>query len=230
MIVSVHLADVELPQLPGILRGRPDPGTIAGLKYAEPVLSLPLRDRRFARPARPRAGLIAAWDDDSALDDFLTGHPLAKRFEAGWHVRLEPLRLFGFWPGMPDLPKRVDGADDQEPVAVLTLGRPRLRRIVPFLRASAPAEQEAATHPAALASTALARPPRLVATFSLWRSAAEMREYATAADGPHRAAVSADRAGPFHHDSAFVRFRPYASRGSWGGRDPLAGPQAVASG
>jgi hypothetical protein len=221
MIVSVHLTDADLPRLPRFMRDRPDPAAIAGLTYAEPVLSLPLRDRRFP-PPRPRAGLIAAWDDDSALDDFLSGHRVAGRFEAGWHVRLEPLRTFGFWPGMPDLPKRVDGADDQEPVAVLTLGRPRLRRVLPFLRASAPAERAAVGHPAMLASTALARPPRLVSTFSLWRSAAEMREYATSADGPHHAAVRADRDGPFHHDSAFVRFRPYASHGSWDGRDPLA--------
>jgi len=222
MIVSVHLVDADLPQLPRMLRDRPDPTKIRGLTYAEPVLSLPLRDRRFPRPVRPRFGLIAAWDGDRALDEFLSADPLASRFEAGWHVRLEPLRTFGFWPGMPDLPKLVDKADEQEPVAVLTLGRPRLRRAVPFLRTSAPAERGAVTHPAMLASTALARLPRLVSTFSLWRSAAEMREYATAEQGPHRAAVKADRAGPFHHDSAFVRFRPYASQGSWGDGDPLA--------
>ena len=49
-----------------------------------------------------------------------------------------------------------------------------------------------------------------------------MRKYAISADGTHRAAMAADRAQPFHHESAFVRFRPYASRGSWDGRDPLA--------
>lgn len=147
---------------------------------------------------------------------------LAKRFAGGWHVRLEPVRLYGFWPGMPALPKREQPVDGEEPVAVLTLGRPRLARVGPFLRASGPAEHAAVGHPAVLASTALAKPPRLVSTFSLWRSAAEMRAYAAAKDGPHQAAVRADRDGPFHHDSAFVRFRPYASQGSWGGRDPLA--------
>ena len=105
---------------------------------------------------------------------------------------------------------------------MLTLGRPRLGRAVPFLRTSAPAERAAAGNPAVLASTALARPMRFVSTFSLWRSAAARREYAHSGDGAHQAAVRADRARPFHHESAFVRFRPYASRGSWGGRDPLA--------
>lgn len=50
-----------------------------------------------------------------------------------------------------------------------------------------------------------------------------MREFAFGKDGAHQAAVSADRALPFHHESAFIRFRPYASQGSWDGRDPLAG-------
>ena len=124
---------------------------------------------------------------------------------------------------MPGLPAQALPVDDEEPVAVLTLGRLRLRRIAAFRRSAAPAEREAIDDPALLAGTGLARPPRLVATFSLWRSAAAMREYATGGGGNHRAAVQAHAAQPFHHESAFVRFRPYASRGSWGGRDPLAG-------
>jgi hypothetical protein len=107
-------------------------------------------------------------------------------------------------------------------VAVLTIGHLRLGRAAPFLRSSAPAERGAVRNPAVLASTALARPPHLVSTFSLWRSAAAMRDYAHDSTGTHQAAVRADRAKPFHHESAFIRFRPYASQGSWDGRDPLA--------
>jgi hypothetical protein len=74
------------------------------------------------------------------------------------------------------------------------------------------------------ASIGFARPalPRLVSTFSIWRSAAAMRAYAFDSAGSHQAAVQADRARPFHHESAFVRFRPYASEGSRDGRNPLA--------
>ena len=73
-----------------------------------------------------------------------------------------------------------------------------------------------------LSTAALARPPHLVSTFSLWRSAAEMREYAVRDGGPHSAAVRTDRERGFHRESAFIRFRPYASQGTWEGRDPLA--------
>ena len=114
--------------------------------------------------------------------------------------------------------------EDDEPVVALTLGRLRFLRTRPFLRSGAPAERDAVADPAMVASTGFARPalPRLVSTFSIWRSAAAMREYAFGSAGSHQAAVRADRARPFHHESAFVRFRPLASHGSWDGRDPLA--------
>jgi hypothetical protein len=222
MIVSVHLAEVGWRRAPGLLRRRPSPADVPGMTYAEPALGTPLRDGPVPRPGPGRFALIAAWDDEGALDAFLADHPLAERLAGGWHVRLEPVRLYGSWAGMPGLPTRESRVDDEEPVAVLTLGRPRLGRAVPFLRTSAPAEKAAAGNPAVLASTALARPPHFVSTFSLWRTAAAMREYAHSGDGAHQAAVKADRARPFHHESAFVRFRPYASEGSWDGKDPLA--------
>jgi hypothetical protein len=222
VIVSVHLAEVGWRRAPGMLRERPRPGDVSGLTYAEPVLSTPLRSGPVPKPGPGRAGLIAAWEDDAALDRFLAEHPVAARFAEGWHVRLEPLRVYGSWSRMPGLPTREKPVANDEPVAVLTLGHTKLHRGIPFLRASAPAERAAVGDPAVLASTAFARPPRFVSTFSLWRSAAAMRDYAHSTDGPHRAAVRADRAKPFHREAAFIRFRPYASQGIWAGRDPLA--------
>jgi len=50
-----------------------------------------------------------------------------------------------------------------------------------------------------------------------------MRDYALGRPDPaHLNAIKRDRANTFHHQEAFVRFRPYASSGSWGGADPLA--------
>ena len=92
----------------------------------------------------------------------------------------------------------------------------------PFLRAAARAEGDALEAPGLLAKTGFGRLPRLVSTFTVWRSAAQMRDFSYRAGGAHQAAIAADRAHPFHFSSAFIRFRPYASSGSWGGADPLA--------
>lgn len=230
MIVSVHLADVGRYAALGVLRRRPDPAEVPGLRYAEIAIAAPLGGGLLPRPQLGRVGLIAAWNDDRALDDFLTSHPLAERLADGWHVRLEPLRASGAWLALPDLPKNERPVDEDEPVAVLTLGRLRFRRTAPFLRTSAAAEEQAVADTALLASTGLARPPRLVATFSLWRTAAAMRAYAYGQTGPaHLAAIQAHRARPFHHESLFARFRPYAAQGTWDGRDPLATEAATAT-
>ena len=224
MIVSVHLADVGKRSAFGLSPKKLGLATVPGLRYADITITAPLSSQLLPRPNLGRIGLIAAWDDDQALDDFLARHPLALRLAHGWRVRLQPTHIFGAWPPLSGLPIEEEPMDEDEPVAVLTLGRLRLTRTVRFLRASAAAEGLAVGDPALLASTGLARPPGLVATFSLWRSVAEMRAYARGSNDPaHLAAARAQAARPFHHESAFLRFRPYRAEGSWDGREPLSG-------
>jgi hypothetical protein len=222
VILSMHIADVGTRAL-AFLRAQPRAGTVAGLRYAEAMLAADLTGRLLPSPHAGRVGLLAAWDDDAALERFAADAPLARMLAAGWHVRLHPLRAFGSWRELAELPVRAEPHDPAAPVAVLTLGRLRLGRLLPFLGASARAEGDAVRHPAMLAGTALARPPRLVCTFSVWRSAQAMREYAQGDPrAGHPRAVQAHLRRPFHHESVFVRLRPYASSGAWDGRDPLA--------
>lgn len=229
MIVSVHIADVGPLRALSMLRRKLEPTAVSGLKYAELTIAAPLRTGRIVAPQPGRVGLIAAWTDDAALDEFQTQNPLSEMLVSGWHVRLDPLRAWGAWSGLPDLPRQKREVGDG-PVAVLTLGRPRLSRLRSFLATSAGAEREARVHPALLAETALARPPRLVATFSLWRTASEMRQYAVGeAPGNHLQAIQAHKRRPFHHESVFVRFRPYAAQGNWDGRNPLPDAANVAA-
>lgn len=223
MIASVHIAEVGPREAAGVLLRPPRPNAVPGLSYAETLTTAALGEPLLPPKQLRRVGMMAAWENDEAFEQFCRSHPLGRRFSGGWQVRLQPLRVAGSWAGMSGLPVRALAVDDREPVAILTLGRLRLLRTGAFRRSAAPAEGEAIENPALLAGTGLARPPRLVATFSLWRSAAEMRDYATGEGGAHRAAVQAHHARPFHHESAFLRFRPYASRGEWDGRDPLAG-------
>src|ERR1044072_8385670 len=172
MIVSVHLADVGALKVQRLLFQRLDPARIPGMTYAEPTMTGPL-GQRPPRPQHGRIGLIAAWDDDAAIDRFLDTHPFGKQLAGGWHTRLEPRRCFGSWTGMPGLPTKELPMDDDQPAAARTLGRLRGLRIRPLLKASAPAERDAVGTPAVAAITGLTRParPRLVSTFSVWRSA-----------------------------------------------------------
>ena len=82
---------------------------------------------------------------------------------------------------------------------------------------------EAALHaaPGVLAAVGIGEAPvGLQATFSLWHSTEEMEAFAVA-PGPHRDAARRARAEGWFAEDLFARFRPYASTGTWGGRDPL---------
>lgn len=226
MIFSVDITDVGTKQGLRLLARRPRPAEVDGLRYAETVFTAPL-GTRVPAPDFGTVALLAAWDDEEALEAF-GSHPVARQLVSGWQVRMAPLRVSGSWPGLDGLPDRQLPVEDEEPVVVLTLGRLMPWRLRPFLRASAPAETDVLAEPGLLASTGFARLPNLVSTFSIWSTAAAMRSYAYRQGGSHRSAVAGDRVRPFHRHSAFIRFRPYASRGQWAGRDPLAAAAVTA--
>jgi len=223
VIASVHVADVGARRAPEVLFKAPKPKAVAGLRHANAGLTAPLSRRVLPSPSFGRVGLVAFWDDGEALDRFLADHPVAERLAGGWHVRLEPLRAFGSWPGLSDGIPTARVVDHDGPAAVLTLGRLRLTQAVRFFRTSAKAEGEVVDAPGLTWATGLARPP-FVSTCSLWESSDALSAYAYEhRDQAHPAAIAADRAKPFHRQSAFIRFRPYQSEGHLDGKNPLAG-------
>lgn len=228
MIASIHLADVGVGKGLRLLRSHPSASSTPGLRYAATMAASPLSERRLPRPSPARVALFAAWEDEAALERFLAEDPLAEALEHGWRALLQPMHVFGAWTPLGEIVGAEPPMAEEEPAAVLTLGRLRVSQAVRFLRAGAAAERLAVADPSLLRGTGLARPPTLVATFSLWRSVGAMRAYASGSHGTaHRDAVGAHRARPFHRESAFLRFRPYRSRGSWDGGDPLSEARAM---
>jgi hypothetical protein len=220
MIASVHIADIGPRAAIGLLRRTPRPATTPGLRHAHLALAAPLSGRVLPSPQLGRVGLVAFWDDSDALDQFVETSPIATALADGWHARLEPLRAFGTWPGLPaDVPVERNVEHDG-PAVVLTLGRLRFSQALRFMRASAKASGRAVDAPGKTWGTALARPPFL-ATCTMWESTRALSTYAYGqADPAHPGAMAEDRREPFHHQSAFIRFRPAAVSGGLGGRNP----------
>jgi hypothetical protein len=219
VIVSVHVAEVGPRRARRLLRANVDRRTAPGVVYGVVTTTARLGSGLPPRLTLGRVGFVGVWDGDEALDAFVAEHALARDLASGWHVRLRPSHVFGQWV---DVPEAADEASeplgDDERAATLTTGHTRLRRAVPFLRAGARAEKQAIADPDLIAAVGIARPPRLVGTFSLWRTLAAMRGYARGdGDERHRDASRAHAARPFHHDSAFIRCRPYAAAGVWDG-------------
>jgi hypothetical protein len=221
MIASVHIANVGTGVALSLVRKAPEPSDVKGLRNAEVAVCAPLSASILGRPDFGRVALIAFWDADADIDRFVDHHPVAARLAGGWHVRLEPLRAHGSWPGLPDDTPTTRAVDHEGPVAALTMGRLRVTQAVRFLRASAKAEARALGAPGLVWATGLARPP-FVSTCSLWESTRALSTYAYGnAEPAHPRAIAEGERKPFHARETFIRFRPYGSVGGLDGRNPL---------
>jgi hypothetical protein len=224
MIASVHIADVGARTALAINRKAPPAGSIPGLRHADVGLAALLSPGTLPSvPQFGRAALIGFWDDDAAIDRFLSDHPLAAKLAGGWHARLAPLRAFGTWPGLPaDVPGQRNVAQDG-PLIALTFGRLRMSQAIRFFRASGKAEASVLQASGLLWSTGFARPPSFVATCSVWESTRALSTYAYGHSDPgHPDAMVTAEEKPFHHESAFIRFRPYDAHGALQGKNPLS--------
>lgn len=229
MLHSFHLAQLPPRSTSGALLRPPRAGAVPGLKHAETLAMMRLGSPTISleRMQLRRLAVFAAWEDEAALDGFLAEDPRGQQLATGWHVRLQFLRRYGEVAALAPLPQKAGDWDPEEPIVAVTLARLRLRELPRFLSWGKPVERLVAGHPAAVFSTAAMRPPHTFSTFSIWRTVREMTEMVhgrsegVGEQPAHTVAMAEQRRREFHHESAFMRFRPLSEHGTWQGRTLL---------
>src|SRR5690625_2790149 len=161
-IHSFHLAALSPVTTVQALVRPIKPTHVRGLRHAEAMTTMRLGAPVFS-PARlqlRRFAMFAAWESESALDDFLRQHPLGRRLAAGWHVRLQFLRRWGRIGAFGELPVRAGAWEQAEPVVAVTLARIKLPQLPRFIRWGRPVEQQVRHDPATTLALAAVRGPR----------------------------------------------------------------------
>nr|MDT0658675.1 hypothetical protein [Micromonospora sp. DSM 115978] len=222
MIHSFHLALLPPSVTLRALLRRP---RAAGLRHAECLALMRLGSPAVSweRMQLRRLAMFAEWEDEPALERFLADEELGRRLNGGWHVRLRYLRRYGEVSALAGLPVRAGGWDPQEPIVAVTLARLKLPELPRFLRWGRPVEHLVVGHPGTTFATAAIRPPHTFSTFTVWRSVREMTDMvhgrgAVPQDRAHAVAMAEQHRRDFHHESAFMRFRPLSEHGTWEGR------------
>jgi quinol monooxygenase YgiN len=171
-----------------------------------------------------RTAMFAVWEDEAALDAFVSSSPIARRWaEAAeaWHVRLRGAGGHGRWRGVDVLDGLVPGSSDGA-LAIITRADVRHSAWRAFRAAGRKVSEEVRAADGLLAVVGFGEAPvGRLGTFSVWRSAADAHRFAFSMP-QHVAVVERTRAERWYGEELFARFEPYGSSGSWEGRDPLA--------
>lgn len=178
-----------------------------------------------------RTALFAVWREEGDLDRFLASGAVVDRHAAAeeWCViRLLGIGGHGRWRGFPVLDE-IDRAPSPAgaapgPVAVLTRADVRMRHWSTFARAGRPVSNELQGAPGLLRVVGIGEAPvGRQATFSLWRSEADVRHFAEEMPR-HVDVVRRTRAEHWYGEELFARLSPYAASGTWDGTPPLSVP------
>lgn len=196
-----------------------------GLGHAECLVPMTL-GLPIALPWRYRPhqlAMFAAWQSESAVDDYLQSTGLGRALAEGWHVRMEFVRRWGHVRALEGLPLNVGELADDQPVVAVTLARLRLSQALRFIRWGRPVEEQVRDDPATTISLAAMRPIGTLSTFSIWQTQRAMtdmvhgRSLASAARR-HTDAMRERNRRDFHHEFTTLRFRPLSEHGSWQGQ------------
>jgi hypothetical protein len=236
-VFSFHLVRTTLVATAKTLLRPPTSERVPGLLHAEcmTVMELGAPILSGGRTQFRQLAVFASWDDERAIDAFLTNTELGRALSAGWHVRLEFLRRWGRVSGFDDLPATTGETDPSAPVVAVTLARMRLFQVPRFIRWGKPVEILVRDHPSTTLALAAMRMPNTVSTLSIWRSEREMTDMVRGRGGApgadrHAVAEAERRRKDFHHEFTTLRFRALSERGEWQGRERIVPmPEAESS-
>jgi hypothetical protein len=189
---------------------------MTAMTLGSPVFS-PLR--MLAR----QVAVFAQWENEAAIDLFLTENTFGKILAKGWHTRLIFLRQWGKISKFEIPIENPDLDFPDAPVVAVTIAKMKYFEIPRFIRWGRPVEKLVRDHPGTTLSLASIRLPNIVSTFSVWQSQKEMtdmvRGHSQIPDPKRHADAMKERdRKDFHFEFTTLRFKPMSEFGEWKGR------------
>ena len=196
--------------------------SVAGLEFSRLLGTGRGNDTSPSVDAR-RTAMFAVWSSEADFERFMAQHRVARRWNdevESWAVRLKVAGGGGTWRGVP-VADRVERTTVDGPVAVVTRANVRLRSWRAFGIAGGPVNADLHRADGLIDVVGIGEAPvGKLATFSLWRSTDAIEQWAYGS-AEHLEVRRRTRDEGWYSEEMFVRFAPYASTGTWDGRDPL---------
>lgn len=223
---SYHL--IKLPLLVAIkgIFSNPISKHTKGLIHSEFMTAMTLGSPILS-PSRlliRQAAILAHWENESALDEYLRKDNFGKRLAKGWHVRLDFLRQWGKFKAFKIPEQKEKLQKSTSPVVAVTIARMKPFEVPRFINWGRPVEMLVRDHPGTILSLASYSFPNIVSTFSIWRTENEMTDMVhghSVMPRPkrHSDAMMERERKDFHFEFTTLRFKPIAEFGTWKGQN-----------
>lgn len=170
-----------------------------------------------------RTAMFAVWSSEADFERFMASHAVARRWSReveSWATRMKVVSGGGAWRGVR-VGELVEHVSADGPIAVVTRANVRLRKWRTFGIAGGPVDADLHRADGLINVVGIGEAPvGKLATFSLWRSARHIEQWAYGSS-EHLEVMRRTRDERWYSEEMFVRFAPYGSTGTWDGRDPL---------
>ena len=177
-IFTYHLVVLPICTSLKLMFFEPNSKNIKGLIHAEYMTEMILGSSVFS-PKRllfRRVAIFAQWENEKAIDSYLTKNSLGKKITKGWHLRLLLTRQWGEISKFKIDATSLCSENEKLPVVAVTIARMKFLEIPRFIKWGKPVEKLVRDHKGTLLSTASIRFPRTISTFSIWKNKREMTD------------------------------------------------------
>ena len=170
-----------------------------------------------------QVAVFMQWENEAALENYLTQNSFGRILAKGWYVRMSFMRQWGKFRGF-NIPDHTDQLKNpNSPVVAVTLARMKPLAVPRFIHWGRPVEKLVRDHPGTTLSLASVTFPNTVSTFSIWKTEKEMIDMVrghSSVEKPkrHSDAMKERERKNFHFEFTTLRFKPIAEYGSWKGQ------------
>lgn len=223
-VFSYHLVKCTYLKALTLILFPPKSSGMNGLIFLECMTFMKLGSEvfSFSRLLNNRIAVFAQWENEEALNQYLSKDDFGKILAKGWFTKLQYLRQWGSFHGLK-IPKDTLEVDDSEPVVAVTIARMKFLQIPRFIRWGRPVEKLVRDDPASVLSMATIKLPRTVSTFSIWKTQKDMTDMVRGhSDMPkpkrHIEAMKERNRKDFHIEFTTLRFKAISETGKWEGK------------
>jgi heme-degrading monooxygenase HmoA len=194
---------------------------VAGLTFYK-LLGSGAKNGFSAKPNFGTYALFSVWENETKAQTFfeqnLFYNTYKKRSSEMFTVYLKSAEAHGYWDGVQPFEKNAKLEMDK-PIVVLTRASIRLNKLWSFWSKVGIVSQSLEGYKGVLLSIGVGEWPLIQqATISIWKSQAEMIDYAYK-NPKHKEVVMLTRKLNWYKEEMFARFVPYKFEGIWDGKN-----------